>query len=346
MVAIPASRVMRYARRPPEQISGFLVYGSHDGVITEVISRLAEHLGASTQSETITLTDQDLANDPDRLAVELRTLPMFGGGKLIRARTGARAAAIIGDAVAEPFPQPIKLIVEVGAQKKDARLRKIFEQADHLAACPCYEPDQGGIEDLIREELAEASLNANAEVRQLLKSVLGSDYGLARAELRKLAQFAHGQDAISIDDVEAVLGDSSVFHVDNVIAAVMRGHGAAAIRQVDRLVASGYSLSAVMSNLLAYLVRTHRIKSAIESGRSADAALRQLRPPVHFRQADRIKADIRRISLVGLERMIESGAEAMARMRSSTGMDEEIATQALLDLCRERETRSTARDEP
>jgi DNA polymerase-3 subunit delta len=337
MVAISASRVIRYVRRPPAHISGFLVYGSHDGVISEVISRLVASVGNGGDSDTITLSEQDLSTDPDRLAIELRTLPLFGGDKLIRTKAGTRSSAIILDCISEALPTGIKLIVEAGALKKDARLRRTFEQADYLAACPCYEPEPSGIDDLIREELAAASLSVNSHVRQLIQNALGSDYGLARSELQKLVQYAHGQDAIMDEDVEAVLGECSALHVDIVIAAIMSGDSKTAIGQTDRLAASGYSLSAVMSNLLGYLLRTHRLKSAVTSGQSFDIALRQIRPPVHFRQADRLKADVRAVTLGELDEMIECVMTALGQMRRSSRLDEEIATQTLLKLCRTRQ---------
>ena len=43
--------------------------------------------------EIIRIEDGDLEDDPDRLAVELQTMPMFGGRKVVRTTTSRRITA-------------------------------------------------------------------------------------------------------------------------------------------------------------------------------------------------------------------------------------------------------------
>ena len=52
------------------------------------------------------LDDADLDDDPARISVELQTMPMFGGRKIVRAAAGRRVNAAA-----------LKPLVEAGASK-------------------------------------------------------------------------------------------------------------------------------------------------------------------------------------------------------------------------------------
>ena len=72
-----------------------LFYGSDAGLVSERSAQLAALLAAreTPAGEIIRMDDADLDGDPDRLAVELQTIPMFGGSKVVRATAGRRINA-------------------------------------------------------------------------------------------------------------------------------------------------------------------------------------------------------------------------------------------------------------
>src|SRR5262245_10641173 len=86
-------------RLPP----ALLLYGTDAGLVAERASQLARRLAErdNPPGEIIRLDDADLEDDPDRIFVELQTVPMFGGRKVVRAIAGRRVtAAQLGPLVA------------------------------------------------------------------------------------------------------------------------------------------------------------------------------------------------------------------------------------------------------
>ena len=69
-----------------------LLYGPDAGLVAERAAALAQIFvnRGKDQTEIVRLDDRDLAEDPARLEVELKTAPMFASQSVIRVAAGAR----------------------------------------------------------------------------------------------------------------------------------------------------------------------------------------------------------------------------------------------------------------
>ena len=119
---------------------------------------------------------------------------------------------------------------------------------------------------LIDEELAEAGLNIDSDTRDYLMTRLGADQAMSRAEVVKLALYVAGRDAISHDDIEAIVGDAAETALENFVYAVSGGDAKAALRQLARLDASGTDPSVALSALGRHFTQLHRVASAQAAG--------------------------------------------------------------------------------
>ena len=95
MVAVKAHQAQAFLSAPGPNIRAVLFYGSDAGLVGERAQILAKAAAArfDPPGELIRLDDADLDADPDRLAVELGTVPMFGGPKIIRTTASRRVNA-------------------------------------------------------------------------------------------------------------------------------------------------------------------------------------------------------------------------------------------------------------
>lgn len=336
MVAVPATRISQFLRKPDPKITGFLIYGSDAGQISERAAELARTLVnvQKPSGEIITLTEQDLINDPDRLAVETRTSSMFATNKVVRLKATGRAAQIATQSLSEDTPRDAIVILETGNLKKDAKLRQLFERSKHLAALPCYGDAEKDIRTLIKDELSSANIRIRPDAERHLLDLLGADHALSRMEIQKLATYVHGASEISIEDVDAIVGDSSVMAMDVAIDAALAGNTSHALAEFDRLIASGMPPGTCLILLLTHLKRLHFIQSRVSSGDTLDAALRRLRPPVHFRREHKFKSQCRDWDVVRLNWAVSKVTNAIRDARSVPDMDHQIAVNTLVGLCR------------
>lgn len=336
MVALKAHQVASFLKRPSADVSAILLYGTDAGLVSERARSIADAYARaeSPPGEIIRIDDTELETDPDRLAVELMTASMFGGRRIVRATTGRRLNAALVKPIIASGPLAGVLVLEAGSLKADDALRAAFERSPHAVACPCFPDEQQGLSDLVQEVLGAAGLTIAADARELLISRLGADRALSRAELDKLALFSAGKSRIEAADVEAIVGDSSELAIDRILAAAAAGDAGLAIAYFSRAMAAGESAQTIVLACQRHLQRLHRTRAAIDMGRSLDDAIRQLRPPLHFKQKDALAAQCRLWTTQRIAAGLEAAARAARDARLMSTLEEPIAERLLLNIAR------------
>lgn len=334
MVAVKAHQAGAFLKSPDPKLQAVLFFGSDAGLVSERSALLARTLAARDEGEIVRLDDTDLDGDPDRLVVELMTVPMFGGRKILRTTAGRRINAAAVRPLLERDLAGV-LIVEAGNLKPDEGLRPLFEKSTTAAAIACYGDEARDLEGVISEVLAEAKMKIAPDARDLLVARLGADRALSRGEVEKLALYAHGKAEIDADDVEAIVGDASEQSIDRIVTAAASGNAGRAVSEYTRSMAAGESAQAVIIATQRYFQRLHRTRAAVEQGRSVDDALRALRPPIHFRQKDAFVAQARSWTLAGLDAAILAISATANASRQTGALDDVLAERLLLTLARE-----------
>src|SRR5262245_65450490 len=90
MVAYKSSAVASFVKTPKPDCRAVLVYGPDAGLVTERADALTQVFARNGQGETeiVRLDDRDFGEDPARLEVELRTIPMFAAQGVVRVVAG------------------------------------------------------------------------------------------------------------------------------------------------------------------------------------------------------------------------------------------------------------------
>ncbi len=334
MVAVKAHQAQNFLKPPGPRQSAILFYGTDAGLVAERARALATLIAQREEppGEIIRLDDADLDSDPDRLAVELQTLPMFGSSKIVRATTGRR----IGTAAIKPLLEEdtlaSTLIIEAGNLRPNDSLRSLFEKSNKAAAVACYPDEAHDLESLITQTLKSYGLTIDPEARELLLARIGADRALSRGEIEKLALFAKGKAQVDAGDIDAIVGDASELAIDKVVSAAASGDSARAVSEFARALASGQDAQVILLALQRYIQRLHRIRCELDAGRSFDEVLRQSRPPIHFKQKDAIARQTRAWSSQRLAEAIHRAGRAAKSARLSGALHEAITEQLLLDL--------------
>jgi DNA polymerase-3 subunit delta len=332
MVAIKAHQAQSFLSPPGPKVPAVLFYGTDAGLIAERAMKLAALIAARDGGEIIRIDDADLDADPDRLAIELQTIPMFGGSKVVRATAGRRVTAAALQPLLEGGTLAAALIVEASNLKPADAMRALFEKSAQAAAVACYTDEAADIEGLIRETLKAHGLSITADARELLVARMGADRALSRGEIEKLALYAAGRKEIDAADVEAIVGDASELAVDRALNAAASGDAPRAVSEFSRAVAAGESPQMIIGALQRHLQRLHRIRTDLDAGASFEDVIRQQRPPVHFKQKDAIGLQCRLWTSPRLAQALTRTAEAAKAARLTSSLEEAIAEELLIAL--------------
>ncbi|MCJ7599683.1 MAG: DNA polymerase III subunit delta [Methyloceanibacter sp.] len=332
MVTYKASAVAGFLKSPDPYLRAVLLYGPDAGLVAERAKIIAEGFArqVSGAAEIIRLDDRDLAEDSARLEVELQTVPMFAKSKVVRVSAGVRLDVSALKSLLANLSDSA-LVIESGNLRPDSALRKLFESSKAAAARPCYSDDRTLI-GVIDAELAEAGLSIDSEARNYLMTRLGADQALSRSEVVKLALYARGGTSITYDDIEAVVGDAGEIALENFVYAASSGDSRQALRELQRLAASGTDRAAALAALGRHFTQLHRVASAQAGGGSVEQAMKSLRPRPHFKREPQFLIHYRKWGAGRLAQALPLIQEATRRSRRTPDLEATFAERLLLTL--------------
>ena len=331
---IRPAEVEGFLRNPDARVRAVLVYGPDEGLVRErarnLATRIVDDLGDPFRVGEV--SGASLKNDPTQLADEAAAMSLVGGRRVVRVRDIDDGAASAFEGLLDNGSWDALVIVEAGDLGPRSRLRKLFETADSGAAIACYLDDPRTLEALIRSVLAEHDLRPTEDAVIYLRTNLGSDRMVSRAELEKLGVYAANTGAVTLEDATACVGDSAATMLEDLANAVASRDPAAIDRGLGRALEEGTSPVAIIRVVSRHFQRLHLAAAMIADGRTTEEAMRSLRPPVFFKGADTFRRQLRAWTPadIGATQSALADAEILCK---STGVPPETAcAEALMRL--------------
>jgi DNA polymerase-3 subunit delta len=286
----------RFAAGPPKGLRAALVFGPDAGLVQERAEKLLKTVTPDLTDpfNVADLSEAVLQSDPARLADEAAAISMMGGRRVVRVRGATNDLADLFESFLDDPPGDALVVVEAGDLAKSAALRKLFESDDKAAAIACYADTARNLEDVVRDALRAEGLSIAPDALADAVSRLGSDRGVTRRELEKLALYAKGQKSVSLEDVRAAMGDEAEARAEEACDAAGSGDFARLDLALERLWIADMQPVAVTRSAMGHFQRLLQVCEATARGENLESALKRLRPPLHFLRADSFKAQLRR----------------------------------------------------
>lgn len=336
MVKLKPRDIAAHLSRLDPAVPAVLVYGPDEGLVRERILTLAGQVVEDINDpfNCARLSPGSLKEDPSRIADEMQSQSLMGGRRAVMVEGAADAlAGSIQDGLAAADSGNL-LLVSAGDLGPRAKLRTLFEKHDSALAMPCYLDEGRGLDDLIQSVLQEAGYKPDRAAMDYLRANLGSDRGISRQELEKLALYLGDREdrTIRLEDVEAVIGDSGAMTLSDIAEAATGGDMVRLDQLIRKARENGESPVAALIMLQRRLQRLHRVAGAMLDGKPVNEAMRSLRPPVFFKEKPAFERDCRTWSpdLLGRAIMLASRAELLCK--GGEANDETILAQLCLKI--------------
>jgi len=332
-VKLTGARIAAFLRKPDPAVRAVLLYGSDGGQVIERARGLLRLVvdDLNDPFRVAELRGTDLVGDPARLADEVAALALTGGRRVVYVREAGDAVGALFDSFfADDPPGDAFVVVEAGALGPRSSLRVAFEEAERGAAIGCYGDEGEALEDIVVETLKARGVRAEPDALAFLVDHLGSDRLVTRGELEKLALYAAGKKEVTLADAMAVVGDSALLGLDDVIFGAAEGDHAATDRALARLYLEGVSPVTVLRAAARHLMRLQLVAAYMAEGGSAGQAVARLRPPVMFKLRDRLIAQAGRWTPERLTAALELVGEAELQCKTTGLPDQAICSRALM----------------
>jgi DNA polymerase III subunit delta len=333
---VKAQEAERFSANPPKDLRVALVFGPDAGLVQERAEKLLKSVVAdlSDPFNVADLSESVLLSDPARLADEAAAISMMGGRRVVRVRGASNNLADLFEEFLEGVEHvgDTLIVVEAADLTKGTGLRKIFESDDKAAAIACYADTARNLEDVVRETLRGHGLSIAPDALADAVSRLGSDRGVTRRELEKLALYAQGQKSISLEDVRAVMGDEAGARTEEASDAAGSGDFARLDLALERLWTADASVTQILRGAMGHFQRLALVRESVNRGESLEMVMRRLRPPVHFLREQSFKAQANRWNDERLADALDMLLEAEALSRTTAVPAEAVCGRTLMNI--------------
>lgn len=321
----------RFSAHPPQALSAALFFGPDQGLVHERADRLAATVCADLRDpfRVAELDDAALAQDRARLADEAQAMSLTGGRRVVRIRGAGNGLAGLFAAFLDNPRGDALVVVESGELAKGAKLREVFEEAKNAAAVQCYPDSQETLGDLIRSALKSESITISGEALDAAVALLGSDRGMARRQIEKLALYAHGTGRVEIADVRAAMGDEAEARLEEACDLAGEGELAKLDRALERLWAANVSPVAVVRAAMGHFQRLALARAS--GGPGPEGAMKRY-PQIHFSRAASFRAQARRWGELQLQDALDLLLDTEALCKTTAVPAETVCARALFNI--------------
>ena len=308
-------RVSKALERVPAAV---LLYGSDAGLVTERAARWPRSSPSATipRARSFVSTMRTWRTTPAASASSCRRRPCSAGARSCAPRPAGGSGPARSSRWWRAASWRATLIVEAGSLRPDDALRALFEKSPAAAAVACFPDEARDLDAVIREVFAPPRCRSR---RRPSGCWWRGSAPTARCRGRRWTSSRSTRTArarIEESDVEAAVGDAAELALDRIVmAAGARAGLPAALAECDRSVAAGESPQGIIAALQRHFLRLHRMRGALDGGRSMDEVVRTLRPPPHFKQRDALEQQCRGWSMHKLNAALARIAEAAKAAR-------------------------------
>lgn len=331
---IEARSIAGFLKAPGSAVRAILVYGPDAGLVRERVETLmrsvVEDLGDPFR--VADLAGDTVAGDPARLADEAAAMAMTGGRRVVRVRDAGNDTVVAFQSFLERPMGDALVVAESGELDGRSALRKLFEKAENAAALPCYRDELRDLPGIIKETLARSQVNIEGEALAWLAARLGVDRALTRGEIDKLALYVGSGRTATLEDAQALVGDSADVRLDDLARACAGGDVPGLERARAKLDGEGVVAIAQLRAVQRHFTRLHVCAGLIAAGADEKSAMMRLKPPVFWKEEAAFRAQLKRWPLARLGTALTRLLDTEVRCKSSGQPAELLAAQCLLQL--------------
>ncbi len=265
-----------------------LLYGPDSGQVSERAAALAARIVPDVQDPfaVVEISAARLQEDTAVLADEMSAIGL-GGRRLIWLRNmPAGLGTSIGkmlDQAGEAAASGCFVLMTAGELPTSSRLRQWCEKSAFAASIGCYAEEGQALARRGEQALAAKGFRADRDALNLMAARMGGDRGQLQQAVEKLALYAGDQTHISLEMADQCLSDGSESSLEHVAMAVARGDLLGVQDGARQALEQHLPPVAILRAVYRHMRRVQEVSHAMDTGSSADMAVKGLKPPVFFK---------------------------------------------------------------
>ena len=334
MVIVKTAELVALLSNPKKAPCVVLIHGVDRSAVYELCQRVAKKMtGAGDETLNVSrLTEAQVVSSPGRLYEEFSSISMFGGNRLVWVSGAGDALTKSLELILSSEIAGNPILLDAEALPKNSRLRKFFEANSRAVSVALYEESPQELRLRLERLIKASGLAIDEEAMLRLLEFISFERAVAESETLKLITYCQGRTTISIEDVQAICGDTSDASMDDLVDAVFEGNLSDVDRYVMSVSASASAGRGTLSAVLQHIVKLQGMATQIEQGLSIDSVVHAPRFGIFFKRRASISMQLRAWNIESLLNAEVKICNAILQTRQLPNLDEALISRALLAL--------------
>ena len=306
----------------------YLFYGKNEGFQNEIIQ---EYFIKDFKGEIIKYDENEVLNNNQIIIEEILNKSLFYEKKIvIVSRATDKSLKIIEEILDKNF-YDIKIIFKSGTLEKKSKLRNFFEKNNKTVIVPFYEDDLKSLLPIINNFIKKNEIKISREsINLLIERANGSRNSLNK-ELEKIYNYSISNKNLQHEIVKKLTNLSENIDVNELVDQYLIKN----TKHVTKILnENNYSDEDCILILRMILIKSKRLLGIIEKnneGRNIDEVITNVRPPVFWKDKEKVKKQANNWNFEELKRKIYQINEIETLIKSNSKNSLNIVSNFILN---------------
>jgi len=313
-----------------------LVYGPNIFLVNELYSKLKNSLIDKDKDifGSKEFTAKEITTAPENFYTETQSIMFSQEKSYIRINmSGSEAGGAILDFL-KGENSDVCLIVRAGALSPRSSLRRATENSDSALIVPCYDDDNASLISFISEKVHERKFIIRREASQEILYLTGLERGRVNDSVDRLMLYLDSSEnrEIMTEDVKSVVFDTNQSQINDLCSSMCLGEIKKSQQALSRLFLQGITPPQFISFFLSHFQKIHFVGLRILSGIPARAAIKELKPPVFFKEIGPFQNQVELWGVKKTERALEILIETDLKTKTLSVLGQSIVGDVVVRL--------------
>jgi DNA polymerase-3 subunit delta len=283
-----------FLKANPKPVHAALIYGPDEGLVRDTCKQIGESVVESLGDafNVKRISDEQIKEDRAILFSELSAMSLTGDKRLVWVETHSEKASKTIEEALEMANEECFLLISAGELTPRSTLRKCFESSQGGFALPCYKQEGAMLHHTIESMLKQQNITYGSDVIIYLSEHLGIDRGITLKEMDKIITYLGEEKELTLEKATLLIGNFSDVTVDSLCHAMATGQFNEMESALHTLFHEGNLPIMVIRSVLRFYFRLQKAALSIADGTSTDQAIKELKPPVFFKQIPAMKSHL------------------------------------------------------
>lgn len=300
-------------------VKTFLIYGQDPGQARIISRKIVAKESAAGEVEQKNYDYKEIKDDPSILTDDLTGQSLFGEKKVILIENVANTVTKELLDIIKLSKGDYTLILIADQLKPNSNIRKYAETGDNTASIACYADDEKTLKTFMTGFFIEKKMKVSRDTIDFLSQIVPPNRLLIQNELEKLCLYANNNvEGLDKEVLADIIGDASEIKLDELCYAFVLDKKHILPGIVRKIEEENTSFILVLRVVQKYLMRLLEIYGHVEGGDNIVSAVNKLKPPVFFKQKDRLMEVARATNKAKVKRKLKSLLNTEIAVKNTT----------------------------